>query len=236
MNNLDRILYFRAGGEFREFRGITTHIQPANLTRYRALLPQPFGMPELPVVTIFIADYCKMDAWPLTHYGEWSALLKCTLGSEEGWYPVTMPVTSRISMWGGRRMGFPKYVVKEITLATDGDSFKGTARKNDQVQLELRLTPGHTRPLTEWEKALAGIDAFFKGPAFCLSPVGAGPHIFKVVSEDRMPSKWEPRHGMVTVRANPGESWAELLPSEGPYPGTYNHFTGGFNLAPLKMV
>ena len=96
MNFLDRILYFRPGGEFREFRGITTHIQPADLSIYRALLPQAFGLPELPIVTIFIADYYKLDAWPLIRYGEWAVLLKCSFGSEEGWYPVTMPVTSRI--------------------------------------------------------------------------------------------------------------------------------------------
>ena len=133
-------------------------------------------------------------------------------------------------------MGFPKYVVKEITLAADGANYKGTARKFDQVQLELRLVRGHTRELRGWEQALAGIDAFFKGPTFCLSPVGAGPYIFKVVSEDRVAPKWEPLHGMVTVRANPGENWAGLLPSEGPYPGTYNHFTGGFNLVPVRVA
>jgi len=230
MNFLDRILYEPSGGQFREFAGVTTHLAPADLSLYRDILPQPLSIPSCPTVTIFIADYMKVFSWPMTPYREWSVLLRCRYEEHEAWYPITMPVTAWIPMKGGRRIGFPKYVMENIALSKEGDTITGTAVHNGILQLELRFSAGHSRQLSDWEKELADNEAFFKGGCLCLVPPGVGPHVVKLDLIHVVPPKWTPQHGMVTVHANPGESWTALLAEDGPFPGTYNHFIGGINL------
>jgi hypothetical protein len=57
LNYLARKFFNPQGGMFRELKGITTHFVPRDVELYRKLLPEPFTMPEQPVVTIFLADY-----------------------------------------------------------------------------------------------------------------------------------------------------------------------------------
>jgi hypothetical protein len=40
---------------------------------------------------------------------------------------------------------------------------------------------------------------------------------------------------MITVRVGPTESWVNLIPDEGPFPGTYNHFVGGANIVVERL-
>jgi hypothetical protein len=230
MNLLDRILYEPSGGQFKEFAGVTTHFAPSDLSLYRDILPQPLNMPSRPTVTIFVADYMKVASWPLTPYQEWSVLLRCRYKDHEGWYPITMPVTAWVPMKGGRRIGFPKYVVDNIALIKKGDTITATAVHNGILQLELRFSSGHSRQLSDWEKELADMEAFFKGGNLCLVPPEVGPQVMKVDLIHVVSPKWIPQHGMVTVHANPGESWTALLAENVPFPGTYNHFIGGINL------
>ena len=53
----------RARGRYtyKEFDGVWVFYKPRELTSYRRLLPEVFGMPDAPLVQIFIADYYKMD-------------------------------------------------------------------------------------------------------------------------------------------------------------------------------
>ena len=236
MNLLDRILYEPSGGQFREFTGITTHMAPTDLSLYRDILPQQLSMPSCPTVTIFVADYLKVFSWPLTPYREWSVLLRCRYDDKEAWYPITMPVTGWIPMKGGRRIGFPKYVVENIELSNAGETITATAFHNGNLQLELRFSLGHSRQLSDWEKELANNEAFFKGCILCLVPPGVGPNVVKVELINIMTPKWTPQHGMVTVHTNPEESWTALLAENGPYPGTYNHFIGGINLHAERLA
>ena len=236
MNLLERILFHPIGGQFREFVGLTTHIEPRDINLYRSLLPQPFELPDHPLVTIFLADYLWVSPWPFARYQEWSVLLKCRYAQQEEWYPITMPVTSGIAMRGGRHLGFPKYVVDRISLSEEGDNFRGSAIHQGTLQIELGFRPDHTRPLVAWEKELANNPSFFKGDCFCLVPPGIGPRIQKIKLVHVIPPIWAPRHGMLTVRVSPDEPWAGLLPEPGPFPGTYNHFIGGINLKAEKLA
>jgi len=231
MSIFDRMIFEPRGGMFREFEGLTTHFEPKDSSLYRKLLPEPFTMPSQPIVTVFVADYIRVVPWPMTRYQEWSVLLKNEWKGEEGWYPVTMPVTKWVPMKGGRYLGFPKYIVDEIILARSGETRVATAKYKGTVQLVLEFHPGTTRQLAPWEKELADNESFFKkGETHQLVPPGRGPQAQKVILRHVTQPKWSPEHGMIRVRVDPSESWARLVPDEGEFPGTYNHFIGGINL------
>ncbi len=230
MNVFERMIFEPRGGMFREFVGLNTHFEPSDPSLYRKLLPEQFAMPSRPVVTIFVADYLRVVPWPMTRYQEWFVLLKSQWNGEEGWYPVTMPVTRRVAMFGGRYYGFPKYIADEITLVKSEAAYVATAKYKSAVQLTLEFHPNVTHQLAPWEKELAENLSFFKGDAHLLVPPGRGPRVQKIILHHVIPPKWSPEHGMVCVRVSTSESWAGLVPKEGEFPGTYNHFVGGINL------
>ena len=230
MNVLERLIFEPRGGMFREFEGLSTQFEPKDPSLYRKLLPEPFAMPSQPVVMIFVADYVRVVPWPMTRYQEWSILLKSKWNGEEGWYSVTMPVTKWVAMSGGRYLGFPKYVADEITLARREETRVATAKYKGVVQLAIEFHPGTTRELAPWEKELAENESFFKGDAHQLVPPGRGPRAQKIILRHVTQAKWSPEQGMIHVRVDPSESWAGLVPDEGVFPGTYNHFNGGINL------
>ena len=218
---------------FRKFEGLNTHFEPRDPTLYRKLLPEPLAMPNQPVVTIFVADYLQVVPWPImTRYQEWSVLLKAEWEGEQGWHSLTMPVTKRIPMVGGRYLGFPKYIVNEISLARSEKAYLATAKHKNAMQLTLEFQPGLTRPFTAWEKDLADNVSFFKGDVLQVTPSGQGSRVQKIILHHVTPPRWAPEHGMVCVRVSPRETWAGLVPEEGEFPGTYNHFVGGINLLP----
>ncbi len=230
MNILESLIFEPRGGMFLEFEGLTTHFLPKDPSLYRKLLPEPFGVPCQPVVTIFVADYVRVVPWPLSRYQEWSVLLKSDWKGEEGWYSVTMPVTKWVAMSGGRYLGFPKYIADEITLVKSGKTRAATSKHKGVVQLALDFHPGITRQLAPWEKELADNESFFKGDLHLLVPPGRGPMAQKIIFHHVTRPMWSPENGMICVRADRNEAWAGLVPDEGEFPGTYNHFIGGINL------
>jgi hypothetical protein len=137
---------------------------------------------------------------------------------------------------GGRYLGFPKYVADEITLARSGESRAATAKHRGVEQLALDFKPGTTRQLAPWERELAEDKAFFKeGDFYLLVPPGQGPRIRRISLDNVSEPTWSPEHGMIRVRVNPSQSWAGLIPNEGPFPGTYNHFIGGASLGAVWL-
>lgn len=230
MNVLEGMIFQPRGGMFREFEGLTTHFMPKDPSLYRKLLPGPFAVPGRPVVTVFVADYLRVVPWPMSRYQEWSVLLKSEWKGEEGWYSVTMPVTKWVAMLGGRYLGFPKYIADEIALAKRGENRAATSKHKGVVQLALDFHPGTRRHLVPWEKELADNESFFKGDAHQLVPPGRGPRAQKIILRHFTQPKWSPENGMIRVRADPNQSWAGLVPDDGEFPGTYNHFIGGINL------
>ena len=236
MSILDRLVFEPRGGMFREFEGLTTHFEPKDPSLYRKLLPQPFGIPSRPVVTVFVADYQRVIPWPMTRYQEWSVLLKSEWKGEVGWYSLTMPVTKWVAMVGGRYLGFPKYIADEIAMAKRGHSYTAIAKHTGVVQLMLEFHPSATRLLAPWEKELAENESFFKGDAHQLVPPGRGPRAQKIILRHVVQPKWSPQHGMLHVRVDPRQSWAGLVPDEREFPGTYNHFTGGINLNAQRLI
>ena len=235
MNALQRFVFESRGGMFREFEGLTTHFKPRDVDLYRKLLPPQFGVPSQPIVTIFVADYLRVHPRPLVRYQEWSVLLKVERGDDSGYFSLTMPVTRWLPMVGGRHLGFPKYVIDEISLSTGPDGRVARARYRNLMQLTLEFRAGATRRLESWEQELAENESFFKGNNLQLVPPGRGPRATKIMLHHVIPPKWSPEPGMVRVRVNPGETWGGVVPDEAVFPGTYNHFRGGFNLVAVPL-
>ena len=156
MNILDRLLFDPTGGMLREFFGVKTYLEPKDHSLYRRLLPEPFSMPDQPIVMIFVADYAKVF-WPIPRYRELAVVLKGICKGEEAWHVITMPVTKWLPMLGGRYLGFPKYIAEEITLTRDGENWNAQGRHKGVLQLALEFQPGITRQLAQWEKELLGM-------------------------------------------------------------------------------
>jgi len=231
------LLFCPPGGQFREYHGITAHLEPGDPSLYQRLLPPPLTVPSRPIVTLYVVDFVRVVPWPLTRYQEWAVLLKCGLNDEEGWFAVTMPVTKWVPMRGGRHIGFPKYVVDGIMIENRGDAAVATGTHNGIRQVEFDFSPGLTRPLAGWESRLMDDPSFFKGPQnFQLVPPGRGPKMLRITLDHVVEPHWSPRPGMVKARADPGEDWAGLIPEDSAFVGTVNHFVGGVNIVSTSVT
>ncbi len=237
MNIFERLIYDPPRGTLREFEGINTYFEPRDLALYRKLLPEQFAMPRHPLVTIFFADYIRVESWPFIHYRylEWSAMLRSSWKGEEGWHCLTIPVSKWVAMVAGRYMGFPKYIADKIILTKSGEIWNASAEYKGLENAALEFCPGLTRQLTSWEKEQLDCESLFGNEiVHLLVPPGRGPRAQKVVLCHMVPPTWSPRVGMVRVRVHPSESWAGLVPDAGVFPGTYNRFTGGINLIAVR--
>jgi hypothetical protein len=230
MNKMESMIYESKGGMYREFVGLVTHFEPIDVSLYRKLLPEKFPMPKKPIVGIFFADYLRVSPWPMTRYQEWSVLLKTEWKGEVGWFSVTLPVTKWIPLVGGRHLGFPKYIVKDMTITIMDGGYRAVSRYSNQTQIGLTFSPGISRSLEPWEKSFIEDESFFKGNTQQLVPPGKGPRAQKIIISHVVPPKWSPQQGMIHVEVGPEEIWGGLVPDIGFFPGTYNHFVGGFNL------
>ncbi len=230
MNLVERMIFQPKGGMFREFEGLTTHFEARDAGLYRQLLPDRLTMPARPIVTIFVADYKRLVPWPKTGYKEWSLMLSAEMNGKAGWHAVTMPVTYWSAMLAGRYLGFPKFITNEIILTRTSEGVRAEAKYRNEIRLRLEFHPGLTRPLEPWEQELVENPSFFKGDNLQLVPPARGPRMRKVSIAHMAPAQWSPEAGMIRVWASPSESWRDLVPEDGEFPGTYNQFTGGFNL------
>jgi hypothetical protein len=223
-------------GMFRQFHGIFTAVEPANLELYRSLLPQPLEMPARPLVVLFAVDYVEVFPWPMTPYLEATVALRCTYNGEEGWHVKTMPVTKQVPNWGGRFLGFPKYVADEITLQSSGQSWKGEVKHAGRTKLTLEFGNEPMRELTpvENEFIVSGA-AQLKEPLFLFVPPDKGPTLQKVNVQQTVDPHWTAKQGMVKITIDSNEPWAGLVPAGTVAPGLFQEFTGGAILVPTKL-
>ena len=222
-------------GMFREFRGIRTIIDRINEQKYRDMLPKPFEPHEIPQISLFVADYMKVFPWPMTRYQEGAVSLKCRYRGDEYWYVYTMPVTKRIPMWGGRRMGFPKYIADEIVLSQENDEWTGEVIHKNRRKLRLSFSVGLDRDPRGPENILVSERSFFVGKSINLCPPSQGPGVMTAELEHKVIDNWNPYYGMMKVDVDAGEPIDGLFDREDRYIGMYNEFIGGINLNPQKL-
>jgi len=226
-STLDQLLFARSGGQSREVVGITTEYEPPDVAAYRRYLPERLDLPADPCVKLVLIDYVEVSPWPFTRYREWSMLLRAAAGGEEGWYPVTMPVTTWVARQGGHHLGFPKYVTESIMLVDDGVVAVGRAFAREQLDISMRFTIGGVPedPDRHARRQLAQ-ETLFDAPFILLKPVGVGPEVRWVGFDEVVPSVWSARRGMVALHGDAGG----LVPGGTAVPGLVCHFRGGMNL------
>ena len=223
---LDWLLYAQTGGQFRELVGITTHFAPPDPVAYRRYLPARLGMPARPVVKVFLIDYLQVAPWPFTRYQEWTVLLRAVHDDREGWYPVTMPVTSWIARQGGHHLGFPKYVTPSIELIDDGVEVRGRAAAAGRMEVTMDFRRGGVPRLAAWERRYLDHDSILPDDLLVLKPVGVGPDVRRVRFEEVTESAWRVRRGTVTLKGDAGN----LLVQDRPLAASVHRFQGGMNL------
>ena len=223
---LDWLLYAHSGGQFRELTAITAHYAPDDHVRYRRYLPDRLEMPARPIVKLFLCDYLEVNPWPLTRYQEWSMLLRAAHEGAEGWFPVTMPVTTWVARQGGHHLGFPKYVAESITLIDAGSTVRGRALAKGRLDVSMHYRDAEPPKLDVWERDLRAHEAFIESDLIVLKPTGVGPDVQRVRFEDVVPSRWTTRHGSVELHGDAGG----LIPDGRIVPGSIHHFRGGMNL------
>jgi len=201
---LDWLLFAHTGGQFIELNAITAHYGPDDPGLYRQYLPDRLAMPARPVVKLFLVDYLQVSPWPLTRYQEWSMLLRASHDGVEGWFPVTMPVTTWVARQGGHHLGFPKYVAASIALIDDGRTAFGRATADDRLDVSMRYSDDKPPILARWERDLLSHDAFIEGDLIVLKPTGIGPEVNRIRFDDVVPSSWTTRHGSVELHGDAG--------------------------------
>lgn len=235
MNLLEWLCYRPLGGQFREFFGVSAQFAPACVDHYRRWLDPHLEMPAQPRVLFFMTDYVRLAPWPLRRYGEWSVLLRSRRRDQEGWFPLTMPVTTWVARTGGHHLGFPKWVVDSIEVTpvpeSGGAHVRGTAIHRGVTHVEATFTANGEPAVEADTLPLEGATpAMYAEPLHVLKPVGSGPSGKMISFRDVVPAKWVVRHGTVTLDGPVGVFQGGLLPASGQSPGSSFHFTGGSQL------
>jgi hypothetical protein len=224
---------------YRESLGIKTVLEPIDTSLYNSLLPEQSSMPDQPLVFLYIADFVKLVAWPIklvpwrmTRYREQAVFLRCFINGEEGWFCLTMPVTTWPAMALGRYLlGFPKYVADEINLEGLDGGWLGWVKHQGVEKMRLEFEPGLSRDIVPWEERILGSGVFFDDRLFTLYPAEKGPSLKAIWFDQIAPTEWSPILGMVRVAIDPNDPWADLIDSSRSYPGMYNYFVGASSLA-----
>jgi hypothetical protein len=138
-------------------------------------------------------------------------------------------------MWGGRRIGFPKYIADRITLKQDGENWEGKVTHRGACRLGLNFTPGINRELLGFEKSFADMESFFFGSSLNLVPPKKGPVVFTVTMDHKVEPNWKPLFGMVRVEVDGTEEVSGLFDPEKTYIGMFNEFAGGINLIEQRL-
>lgn len=125
-------------GIYARFRSITAAFADVDRGLYRALLPPFLELPADPVVRLVATDYLETTS-PLPPYRVIQVQLAGRHAGTKGWYPVTLPETAWMPVEGGRALGYPKFVAKEITVRGDHDRWTARCRHPRDPALHLTL-------------------------------------------------------------------------------------------------
>jgi hypothetical protein len=247
-------------GLFRELHGIAVAMEPADLKIYRSVLPAVLSIPDVPIVSAWIASWDDVEG--LRPYREGAVRLRCAYEGGEGWFITTMPVTSLRASISGRMLAFPKYVADEITLNTSPEHPLGEVRHRGIPQLCIDLGPGSARDLTpEEQKVLEQGQAVWDAPYYFLGTpsrwtnwlwrmwqgmrdaqrtlVRAGEKavLLRITATEAIPSTWETSQPRVAhTAANPAAPWAGLFPDDTEMPGAMFRWRGGVALVVEELL
>lgn len=190
-----------------------------DLDLYRELLIKDLEMPESPVMLFYVVDIYKVFPWPLKGYIEASV---CILGKHpngtEGWYPFTMPVTGRLALLSGVRIGYPKFKPDSLTLKPAGDNWVGILVHNGVSPFILEYSPADV--VIPWKG-----DHNFRGSFFLRSKQeGKINQMDTIVHKEK---SYTEETGIVKIKIDSTEPWAKLMKSnKKEVPGIFYNFEG----------
>jgi hypothetical protein len=197
---------FQPTGLFLAGHTVFGVFEPADHGAYLDAVRLNFEPSPSPRVYVYVASFDEVSPWPLTPYLEASVLISVRHGTMEGWFPLMMPVTSRVAMMGGRRRGFPKEMA-DISLAETDRGWAGSARQDGRLLLSIDFSAsGETGDEFDDPRSI-----YFGAPIFNLVPPLRGPKVVATTIESLEASTVTRLAGEVTVEADPGLGWAPLL-------------------------
>ncbi len=212
---------------FRASRSITVLVEPADRALYRRLLPEPFELPEHPLVALRVTDNLDVGPWPLTPYQLGAVSLRCTWRGEEGWHVLAMPENQIVAIWSGRTMGFPKYRA-EIRLQEEEGGWIGEVREAGVATLRLEFRADRHAPEPVWQRQGWALG----GPTFNLIPPSEGPRVKTIRSDVADPGESSSRSGVVRITLGGAAAWTGLVAAGTEATGHLGEWRGGSSLAP----
>lgn len=123
-------------GFYQQLRGIFGCTTPADVDLYRRMLPAKFETPSNPEVCFYITDFQISGVGP---YREAAILLPVTHGGRKGEYVLTMALDNSAATYGGRAIGFPKYIADEVAVTSSGGA-NWTARARNRGVIDLQAS------------------------------------------------------------------------------------------------
>jgi hypothetical protein len=181
---------------------------PADTDAYVDVVPPPFEPSEAPMVYVYVVSFDEVSPWPLTPYSEASVFVAVRHGEMEGWFPLTMPVTGRVAMMGGRRRGFPKEMA-EVALVETDEGWSGSARQDGKLHLRLDLSA-----LRDAGDGFADPRSMYRGaPIFNRVPPMRGNKVVATTIDFLEEPTTTRRLGQMAIDADSDLAWARLLPS-----------------------
>jgi hypothetical protein len=146
---------------------------------------------------------------------EATLLVAVRLGLTDGWYPVMMPVTSRVAQWRGLPAGLAEV---EVTARNAGRH--GFARRNTTTLFELWLAGASPSV----EHILEPRTQYVGVPIFTLVPPGKGPRVVATTVDVLDRGTVARQRGPMSLSADAALPWAPLL--AGAVPGYFDTWEG----------
>ncbi len=216
----------------KEAIGITTALDIAEekLSLYKSFLPEPLEMPAKPQIMFYVKHFRKVFPWPMRGFYEAAVCIRTQHPkSQEGWYILTMAVSSVVALKTGLMLGYPKYIPDSLTLESSGSEWIGKVVHHDKSPFTLRFSPAE---VDVWWK-----DVYTKDAAFFLVDKKSNVNQMQAVISEvrRVIDKVkidENQTGNVVLLIDPEEKWANLVPGSNiSMPGILNKFKGKIYLS-----
>jgi hypothetical protein len=174
-------------------------------------------MPAKPQILFYVYDLMKLFPLGLKGYLESAvSILGRRSNSEEGWFPLTMPVSDYLPLWTGLLLGYPKYKPQAITLEEVDGKWVGRVTHRNRAPLALEFTPVDVH--VPWQDAYG----FFE-PFFTPSKKGGINLMESYVPE----TVYRENSGNIELTVDSEEPWTRLLPgTKVTAPGLFFSFQG----------
>ena len=197
---------FHPTGLFLAGHAVFGAFEPSDHDAYLDAVRPHFEPSPSPIVYVYVASFDEVSPWPLSPYLEASIFVSVRHGAMEGWFPLMMPVTSKVAMFGGRRRGFPKESA-EITLGETDRGWLGSARRDGRLLLSVEVSA----PSDVGDDFDDPRSHYYGAPIFNLVPPLRGPKVVATTVESIGESSASRSTGEMKTEADPGLRWAPLL-------------------------